>query len=179
MNLRIRESSDKDLADILFIEREAFGQPAEAELTKEMLVDPTAKPMLSLIAYVDDQPAGHILFTVGHIPNAPSVKVQSLAPLAVIPNFQRKGIGGELIKVGLDRLRKNGVDLVFVLGHPTYYPRHGFVPAFEFGFQTPYPIPEKDADAWMVQELHPGVIGSVRGNLTFCDALMKPENWRE
>ena len=73
----------------------------------------------------------------------------------------------------------NGVDLVFVLGHPGYYPRHGFRTAGVLGFDAPYPIPAKDADAWMVQELRPGFIGKIKGPVACAAALDHPEHWRE
>ena len=57
----IRETNDDDLNDILLVEREAFDSSKEAELTRALLTDPTAKPLLSLLAFVEDQPAGHIL----------------------------------------------------------------------------------------------------------------------
>ncbi len=175
----IRETTDADLKDILFVEREAFNSHKEADLTRDMLADPTAKPLVSLLAFIEDQPAGHILFTKAYLSNTPKVAVSLLAPLAVVPKFQRQGIGGNLIKKGLQLLSKANVDLVFVIGHPTYYPQHGFTPASKLGFQATYPIPEKDADAWMVQALRPNVIGSVSGKVVCCDALNKPEHWRE
>jgi putative acetyltransferase len=60
-----------------------------------------------------------------------------------------------------------------------YYPRFGFKPAGSLGFEAPYPIPDEHANAWMVQELHPGVIGNVSGNLICADVLNQPEHWRE
>jgi len=175
----IRETTDADLKDILFVEREAFNSNKEADLTEDLLADSSAKPLLSLIAYIEDQPAGHILFTKAQLSNTPKVAVSFLAPLAVVPKFQRRGIGGNLIKKGLELLSKANVDLVFVIGHPAYYPRHGFTPASKLGFQATYPIPEEDADAWMVQALRPDIIGSVSGRVVCCDALNKPELWRK
>jgi putative acetyltransferase len=176
----IRETGDADLNDILLVEGQAFKTSKEAEITKEMLADPTAKPLLSLLAYVENEPAGHIMFTSARLSGTrPKVAVSFLAPLAVIPKFQKQGIGGALIKKGLELLSLRGVDLVFVVGHPKYYPRHGFTPASKLGFQPTYPIPEEVADAWMVQALRPGIVGSVSGKLVCCDALNKPELWRE
>lgn len=177
--MHIRETTDADLNDILFVEREAFNSIKEADLTKDMLADPSAKPRLSLIAHIEDQPVGHILFTKARLSNNPRVAVSFLAPLAVVPKFQRQGIGGALVKRGLELLSKSRVDLVFVVGHPDYYPRHGFSPAGKLGFEATYPIPEEDADAWMVQALRPNVIGSVSGKVVSCDALNKPELWRK
>jgi putative acetyltransferase len=156
----IRETKDADLNDILFVEREAFDSDREADLTRELLADPSAKPVLSLMAFVEDQPAGHILFTAARLLGSRrEVAVSFLAPLAVVPKFQRRGVGGALVKMGLERLSKSGVELVFVVGHPGYYPRHGFAPAGELGFETPYPMAEEHADAWMVRALRSGLLG--------------------
>jgi putative acetyltransferase len=175
----IRETNDADLSDILFVEREAFISNKEAELTRDMLADPTAKPLLSLMAFVEGQPAGHILFTAARLlGGSREVVVSFLAPLAVVSKFQRQGVGGSLVKKGLKLLSKSGVELVFVVGHPEYYPRHGFTSAGELGVETPFPIPEKHADAWMVCALRPGVLGVVSGKVVCCDVLNKPELWR-
>lgn len=174
----IRESSDSDLNDVLFVEREAFGEDDEAELVRDLLEDPSAKPLFSLLAFQGDRPVGHILFTKVRLTNS-SQKAAILAPLAVVPDSQKQGIGGKLIEEGLELLSKSGVELVFVLGHPEYYPRHGFQPAGCLGFEASYPIPEEHADAWMVRALSPGVIGSVRGKVICADALNKPEYWLE
>ena len=175
----IRVANDGDLNDVLFVEREAFNSNKEAELVRDLLVDPTAKPLIPLLAFVDERPAGHILFTKVHLSSNPELTVSILAPLAVVPDFQRQGVGGALIKKGLELSAEAGVDIVFVLGHPTYYPRHGFTSAGKLGFKAPYPIPEKDESAWMVQELSPNIIGSVSGKVICSDALNKPEHWRE
>ena len=178
--MQIRETTNADLNDILLIQREAFNSDKEANITKELLTDPSAKPRLSLIAFSNDLPAGHILFTAGHLLDASKkVAISFLAPLGVKPRFQRQGIGSNLIRKGLELLSKSNFDLVFVVGHPKYYPRHGFMPAHKLGFQPTYAIPEEHDDAWMVQALRPDVIGSVSGKVICCAALNKPELWRE
>jgi putative acetyltransferase len=179
LHVYIRETNDADLNDILFVEREAFNSNKEADLTRALLADPSAKPLLSLMAYVEDQPAGHILFTNAHLSINPKVAVSFLAPLAVITEFQQQGIGGALIRKGLALLSRANVDLVFVVGHPDYYPQHGFTPASNLGFETPHPMLEEHADAWMVKALRSDVIGSVSGKVICCDTLNKLELWRE
>ena len=176
----IREASYLDLDDVLLIERVAFGNDKEAELVRELLHDPSAQPVLSLLAYKDDRAAGHILFTAASLKEIEKAAVIAiLAPLAIVPDAQKQGIGGKLVQRGLQLLTKSGVELVFVLGHPEYYPRYGFKPAGQLGFEAPYPIPDQDADAWMVQALRPEMIGSVSGKVICADALNKPEHWRE
>lgn len=182
--MKIRKSTESDLNDVLHVEKQAFGNDKGseiAELVNELMSDPSAMPVLSLLAVNDDDRAvGHILFTTVRLAETEdSVSAAILAPLAVIPDAQNQGVGGQLIREGLRLLSESGCDLVFVLGHPGYYPRYGFRPAGVMGFDAPYPIPEKNADAWMVQELRSGVIGSIRGKIICADALDRPEHWRE
>jgi putative acetyltransferase len=176
----IVEASDSNLLDVLLVERAAFGHDAEAELVRDLLNDPSASPLLSLLALEGERAVGHVLFTSARLKETPAAAaIALLAPLAVVPDLQRQGVGGKLIERGLRLLSDAGVDLVFVLGHPEYYPRHGFEPAGRLGFAAPFPIPDEHADAWMVQALRPGVVGSVRGTIICADALNKPEYWRE
>lgn len=178
--LQIREAVDADLNAVLQIERLAFGYEKEADLVRDLLHDFSAKPVLSLLAFQKNRALGHILFTTAQLSSSQgSASIVILAPLAIVPDAQKQGIGGKLIEKGLEHLSKSGVDLVFVLGHPEYYPRYGFKPAGGLGFEAPYPIPDVHANAWMVQALRLGVIGSVSGKVICADALNKPEHWRE
>lgn len=178
--LQIREAVETDLNDVLSIERLAFGYDKEANLVRDLLRDPSAKPLLSLLAFKKDRAVGHILFTTARLSGTQeTASIVILAPLAIVPDAQKQGIGGKLIEQGLKLLSKSGVDLVFVLGHPEYYPRYGFKPAGHLGFEAPYPIPDKYAGAWMVQAFRSGVIGTVRGKVICADELNKPEHWRE
>ncbi|MCR9254989.1 MAG: N-acetyltransferase [Alphaproteobacteria bacterium] len=172
----IRETMDGDADVIARIHETAFGQRDEAILTANLLDDPSAAPVLSLIAELDGAPVGHVLFTKMTLPDG-DIAVSCLAPLAVVPNFQKQGIGKALIRRGLDDLARRGTDLVFVLGDPTYYGRSGFEPALPHGLEAPHPLPPQYADAWMVQALRDGVLGSVTGRLACADALAKKEYW--
>ncbi len=176
----IREATEADFNDVFSVEKEAFGNDIVANLVKDLLNDPSAKPFYSLLAFDNEKAVGHILFTSARLEGRQTAgSISLLAPLAVIPGYQKKGVGGALIKRGLQHLSNTGVDLVFVLGHPEYYPRHGFKPAGVRGFEAPYPIPQENANAWMVQELRPGAIDAVSGKLRCADMLNKPEHWRE
>jgi len=179
-DLIIRETSDHDLSAIATVHESAFGQNEEAVLTINLLADPSAAPCLSLMATVDGRPAGHILFTKVTITGAEeTISASILAPLAVLPDHQDRGIGGALIREGLKRLVDDGTDLIFVLGHPGYYPRFGFRPAGAFGLNAPYPIPSQHADAWMALGLREGPLGTIQGRVTCADALDKAEYWKE
>ncbi len=177
--LNIKKTTAAEMKDILYVERAAFARDSEANITRDMLSDPSAEPRISLLAFLEGQPVGHILFTRGRIEGNSQISVSFLAPLAVVPKFQRRGIGGALVQEGIAHLSKTGVDLVFVVGHPGYYPRYGFAPASKLGFEPTYPIPSDVADAWMVLVLRPGILGVVTGKVICCDTLNKPELWRQ
>lgn len=179
-NIQIREASDQDMPALLAVHRDAFGQDDEADLVQALVNDSSARPWLSLIACEGETLLGHILFTsAGLSAAARAVPASILAPLAVAPPAQGQGIGGRLIVEGLARLAGSGTELVFVLGYPLYYTRHGFRPAGPLGFKAPYPIEEKNADAWMVRALKKTVLGSWRARVTCAKTLDKPEYWRE
>jgi len=160
----------------------AFGdQGAEiAKLVTGLFKDSTAFPLLSLVAEDGNRLTGHILFTKVDIhPVENPVSARILAPLAILPGEQNMGIGQKLINEGLKVLKQSNVDLVFVLGHPEYYPKCGFEPAGEKGFAAPYPIPEENAPAWMVQQLNGDMIGKIKGTVKCARVLDQPEHWRE
>ena len=181
--MKIKKSSALDGTEIEKIHIKAFGEEKGSEiadLVHNLFNDETAMPLLSLVAVEGDQFIGHILFTKATLRQTTEpVSAQILAPLSVLPEIQSNGVGGQLIKEGLHRLKKTGVELVFVLGHPDYYPRYGFIPAGNKGYEAPYPIPEEHAGAWMVQELSAGVIGRINGKVRCSDVLNQPEHWRE
>jgi predicted N-acetyltransferase YhbS len=161
----------------------AFGQREGqeiVELVNQLLEDETAKPLLSMVAEKDGKLVGHILFTAARLqPENQESSIRILAPLAVSSDVQGEGIGGVLIREGLKQLTKSGVDLVFVLGHPRYYPRFGFQPAGILGFEAPYTIPSEHADAWMVQELKTGRLAKNEGKIQCSEVLNQPQYWRE
>jgi len=175
----IREALNSDLDQVLSVERAAFGSDDGANLVRELIGDASAEPFVSLLAFQDGRAVGHILFTKAYLEPETPLSLSILAPLAVVPDAQKKGIGGKLIKYGLQVLSESGVDLVFVLGYPEYYPRYGFEPAGRLGFDATYSLPEKNADAWMVLALSPDVIGAFRGKVICADKLNKPEYWCE
>jgi putative acetyltransferase len=87
-----------------------------------------------------------------------------LGPLAVLPELQRQGIGKLLIAESLQQLRRSGLDYIVLLGHPSYYPRLGFVPASRFGLRCAWPAPD---EAFMALELRTGALQSVHGLVLF------------
>ena len=181
--MKIRESTESERDEILDIHRQSFGQekgPVIAKLVDDLLNDETAMPILSLVAVENGTLVGHILYTKAVVTQTEAlISAQILAPLAVLPEVQKRGIGEKLINEGLRLLKASGTELVFVLGHPTYYPRCGFMPAGEQGFDAPYPIPEEHAEAWMIQELNGDALVKHSGKIQCSRVLNEPQHWRE
>jgi predicted N-acetyltransferase YhbS len=181
--MKIRKSTESDRKEILNIHHQSFGKekgPVIAKLVDDLLNDETAMPILSLVAAKNNKLIGHILYTKAVVTQTERlISAQILAPLAILPEEQKKGIGVELINEGLRLLKESGTELVFVLGHPTYYPRCGFIPAGEQGFEAPYPIPEEHAGAWMIQELNGDALAKNSGKIQCSKVLNEPQHWRE
>lgn len=176
----IRSATSADRAEILGVHRAAFGSEEEAKLVAALLDDPTAAPRVSMLAEDNGAVIAHVLFTRVMIPHGTSKPTAAiLCPLAVHPDQQSRGVGTDVTKAGLEQLRQQSCDLVFVLGHPDYYPRFGFVPAGQQGLTAPYPIPEEHADAWMVLDLSDKGYIQCSGQISCATSLMEPRFWVE
>lgn len=147
--LHIREEREDERPVVRAIVTSAFGQAAEANL-----VDALRRPdpeVISLVAELDGTVVGHILFSpVALDPAIGATRIASLAPLAVHPEHQNRGIGQALVAEGLKRCEERGYHVVVVLGHPEYYARFGFVPAHSRGLSCAFAPP---GEAYRVLEL--------------------------
>lgn len=161
--LTIRRETTEDIAAIRYINEQAFGQNEEAELVEKLRN--RAALSLSLIAVQKNEIVGHIAFSPVVIESeCSSFEAITLAPIAVLPEYQRQGIGGQLARAGLEECRNLGHEIVVVLGHPTYYPRFDFVPAKPKGISCEF---EVAAEAFMVLELREGALAGRGGIVRF------------
>jgi putative acetyltransferase len=127
----VRHETPADRPCVAELVAAAFGQQAEARLIASLR--PVAN-VLSLVATVADQVAGHVMLSpITARARAAQTPACGLAPLAVAPAMQRRGIGARLVEAGLTMLGDRGVGLVVVFGHREYYPRFGFAPAASLG----------------------------------------------
>ena len=157
--LTIRPECPADVPAIRAVNERAFGQPDEAALVDA--VRARGERSISLVAVDGKRLVGHILFTPVTIRGPHCVhEAVGLAPLAVDPDYQRRGIGSQLVAQGLDRCRESGYRIAVVLGHPAYYPRFGFVPARRHGIRFELDVPD---DVFMVTELVPGALAGCTG----------------
>jgi putative acetyltransferase len=150
----IRAETPGDRKSVHRVNELAFPTPSEADLVDALREN--AHPYISLVAIDEDQVVGHIFFSPVTIESASdSFTAMGLAPMAVLPEYQRRGIGTLLVREGLQECRRIGHDVVVVLGHPEYYPRFGFVRASSKGLRSEYDVPD---EVFMVAELTTGAL---------------------
>lgn len=155
-DVSIRPEREADFATVQRVHRDAFGQE-DVPLIVELLRPSDAYVAdLSLVAERDGEIIGHVILSRGFLDER---RVLALGPLGVLPEHQRSGVGDALMRASLDRARELGHELVVLLGHTSYYPRFGFVPARSLGITGAW-----EGDAFMALELVPG---GARGGGTF------------
>jgi len=160
--MSIRREESRDVQQVRAVNIGAFGTDAEADIVDTLRSE--AAESLSLVAEDNDEIVGHIMFSPVRIVGAPDLRAVALAPMAVTPQRQRTGIGSELIRAGFDECRRSGAGAVFVVGHPSYYPRFGFSPASNFGFKCEFDVRD---EVFMAAELIPGALAGRSGTVYF------------
>ena len=160
-DLILRRETPDDRHAIHSLTSQSFARPDEAGLIDALRAERAI--LLSLVAELDNRIVGHILFTRMWIETtAAPIPAVALAPMAVLPTHQRKGIGAKLIRHGLEELRLHGERIVIVLGHPDYYPRFGFSVDKAQLLDSPFP-----RAAFMAMELTPGALDGIRGSVKY------------
>lgn len=168
--ITIRPEEPPDVPAIAGIHRSAFGGETELKIVETIRSSAVFIPDLSLVAVSDGQVVGHILLSPVHIPTETSdIPALALAPIGVLPGFQRQGIGSLLVERGIQRSRELGHAIVIVVGEPSFYPRFGFTPARARGLEAPFPVPD---EAFMVLELIPGALDGITGTVTYPPAFL-------
>jgi putative acetyltransferase len=159
--MQIRAERPEDRQAVFRVNHLAFAQENEARLVDALRASSAFIPELSLVALDGAEVVGHILFTRITVREGNRAHdALALAPMAVLPPFQKQGIGSALVRRGLEDARALGHRLVIVVGHPDYYPGFGFVPAQPLGIVAPFDVP---SEAFLALELQPGALRGVRG----------------
>ena len=169
--LKIRESVQADASAIESLYPQAFPDEDLLPLVRDLLQRPVIA--VSLVGAIDLRIAGHAILTMCGVVGS-SVKAALLGPLAVVPAWQRQGIGSAIVRAGLQRLKDADVDLVCVLGDPAYYGRLGFAP--ETLVEPPFPLPVEWQGAWQSQYLD-DTTSPCRGKLTVPPQWQQPALW--
>jgi len=161
--IAIRPERPEDSAAVTSINDHAFAGTDESGLIGA--IKQSGRPVISLIACSDDIPLGHIFFSPIQIHSeGPTIAALALAPMAVLPAFQRRGIGTLLVEAGLKECARQGCQVVVVVGHPTFYSRFGFTPANNMGLRSVY---SSAGDAFMALELSKGVLAGRTGRVEY------------
>jgi putative acetyltransferase len=162
----IRSEHPAEVDAVRAVNTAAFETSAEADLVDALRAE--ASPLISLVAADDGAVVGHILLSPVVLPDHPQLRIMGLAPMAVLPSRQRRGIGSGLVRAGLEACRELDVDAVVVLGHADYYPRFGFRPASRFGIDCEYDVPD---EVFMALELRPDSLAAPSGIVRYHPAF--------
>jgi putative acetyltransferase len=161
----IREEQPGDWQQVRKVNEAAFERSDEADLSDRLRQEGVV--LLSLVAELDSQIVGHIMFSRMTVETAQGpVGAVSLAPMAVLPDRQGRQVGSQLVRRGLAELRDRGEQIVIVLGHKQYYPRFGFSPEKARRLVSPFP-----PEAFMALELSEGALAGVDGTVKYLGAF--------
>jgi putative acetyltransferase len=163
--MHVREEAPVDIPHVHALNCAVFESPTEARIVDALRGQPD---VISLVAEDDGSIVGHIMFSPVRLTGAGEARAMGLAPMAVAPARQRAGIGSALVRDGLVRCRAQGVEALFVVGHPEYYPRFGFSRASGFGFTCEFDVP---GEVFMALELAPGALRGRTGQVFFNEAF--------
>lgn len=161
--LEIRQENKEDYEEIYNLVKTAFETAEHSDGNEQDLVVALRDsnnfiPQLSLVAVQDNKIVGYILFTKIKIGKYEEL---ALAPLAILPEYQRQGIGKQLIEKGHQIAKKLGYHYSIVLGSQTYYPKSGYVPAIEYGIKAPFEVPNENFMAIKLNHTDKEIIGIV------------------
>jgi putative acetyltransferase len=164
--MNIREEAASDRAEIAGLLGETFAGDREAELVARLRADNLI--VLALVAEADGKIVGHIVLSglATEMDDRP-IRAAALAPMAVRPGYQRRGIGSDLVTTAIERAKRAGVEALIVLGHPSYYPRFGFSAELAGRLASPF----TGSAAFMAMELRSGALSGAKGSVTYPKAF--------
>jgi putative acetyltransferase len=159
--IQLRPEREADFEAIRRVNTAAFGRDEEARLVDALRREGFAR--LSLVAEIENEIVGHILFSdLPILTDRGAIPALALAPMAVLPAHQRRGIGSALVRRGLEICREQGARIVVVVGHPEFYPRFGFSAELAKPLKSPF-----SGEIWMAAELIPGALKGVTGKVAY------------
>ncbi len=166
MDIEIRQEKPEDLNPVFKLLDTAFKNDKLSDHNEQFLVERLRKsnsfiPDLSLVAVVNDKIVGYILLTKVLIKNNQNqFESLALAPVAVLPEYQNRGIGSRLITKSHDIAKAQGFNSIVLLGHEKYYPKFGYVQASKFNITFPFEAPKENC---MVKELVVNALVGITG----------------
>jgi len=160
--ITIRQETPGDHAAVFALTKAAFAGTWHADGDEQDLVERLRKcdafiPKLSLVAVIGGEIIGHIMFTRITIDGADAI---CLAPVSVLPEYQKQGIGSALIRRGHELATEMGFGVCLVVGHEDYYPRFGYEIASKHGITQPFPAPDECVMVRFLNDAGKSITGS-------------------
>ena len=167
--IEIRQERESDYEEVAQVIKIAFASAEhcdgnEADLVANLRKSQAFIPELSLVAVEQQKVIGHILFSKVKIGKKTEL---ALAPLAVLPEYQRKGIGKSLIQEGHRIAQQLNYDYSIVLGSSDYYTKFGYIPASQYQITAPFPVED---EFFMALKLNQKA-GSIKGMVEYDPAF--------
>ncbi len=162
--IHIRTETTEDYEGIDEVNRQAFEQEFEGQLVRKIRMGQNFIEDLSLVALEETNIVGHVLFSKIKIQGEREYETLALAPMAVKPEYQQKGIGKKLVRAGLKKAKDLGFGSVIVLGHSDYYPQFGFQMASQWEIKCPFNVPD---ESFMAIQLIPGDLEDKSGTVNY------------
>ena len=162
--LKVRQENKNDYEQIYNVVKTAFENAEYSDGNEQDLVNDLRKsdsfiPELSLVAVKDNKIVGHILFTKIRIGKHEEL---ALAPLAVLPKYQRQEIGKKLIEAGHKIAKEFGYNYSIVLGSKKYYQKFGYISAIEYGIKAPFEVSNENFMAIKLNDTEVEIKGTVQ-----------------
>lgn len=174
--ITIREEEIEDYEEVENVIEESFKTAEftdndEHNLVKRLRRSNDYIKELSLIAEENNKILGHVVLTKAIIKDKNrSVETLALAPLSVLPRYQKSGIGKSLMNKAIEKAKELGYKSIVVLGHESYYPKFGFKKASNYGIKAPFDVPD---EAYVILELTPNALNGVNGTVQYSKAFFE------
>lgn len=178
MDLNLRKEKIADHQEVFNVikkafEKEEYSDQQEHFLVQRLRASKNFIPNLSIVAERDGKVVGHILLTrIDIIDGSKSSESLALAPVSVLPTYQRKGIGGKLIVYAHEIAKGLGYKSVILVGHKDYYPKFGYFPLKSFGIKLPFDANDENC---MAIELVEGALQEAHGKVQYAVEFFQEE----
>lgn len=173
--IAIRAERSDDYPTVTDVVKRAYATVRYSDHREHIMVERLREadayvPALSLLAEIGGQAVGHVLLTKAYIrDNRSSVATLALAPLSVVPEFQRQGVGKHLVHSAHELAAALGFETILLVGISSYYPQFGYERLSHYPIALPFNAPDENC---LILKLRPGALDGVAGRVQYAEAWL-------